>query len=299
MFLKARRIGSDGERGLRAEMPLQIADPQHQFGDGGGARVLFQSEELVRIDRMAREFGQCFLSAEIGQGLEHLAFEALHQFERYIEEIAGAAGRVQHARGAELVAKISHRFDRVLAAPLRLLPFRGREHARPIRAQRLDDCRDDKALNISARRIMRAETFALVRVERLLQQRAEDRGLHVAPIGRGGGAQLADLLLFQRQDAALLEKVAVEAQNWYPDRERRRRRESIACPQLPDQAGGTCRGRPRIHQQVAERPLGSSPTLCANMVKRQRMRNIATASPDGAPCSSDSTRRARRRRSRG
>ena len=52
MLPKARRIGSAGCR-RGAEVPLQIADPQHQLGDGGGARVELQAEELVRVDRLA------------------------------------------------------------------------------------------------------------------------------------------------------------------------------------------------------------------------------------------------------
>ncbi len=37
----------------RAEMPLEIADPQHQLRHRHGARVLLQAEELVRIDARA------------------------------------------------------------------------------------------------------------------------------------------------------------------------------------------------------------------------------------------------------
>ena len=36
-----------------AEVPLQVADPEHEFGDGDGARVLFEAEELVRVDGYA------------------------------------------------------------------------------------------------------------------------------------------------------------------------------------------------------------------------------------------------------
>ena len=37
-----------------AEVPLQVADPQHQFGDGDGARVDLHAQELVRVDRLLR-----------------------------------------------------------------------------------------------------------------------------------------------------------------------------------------------------------------------------------------------------
>jgi len=34
-----------------AEMPLQVADPQHQVGDRRGSRVDFDAQKLVRVDR--------------------------------------------------------------------------------------------------------------------------------------------------------------------------------------------------------------------------------------------------------
>ena len=43
------RLGGQGTA-AGAEVPLQIADPQHQLGDGDGARIDFEPEELVRID---------------------------------------------------------------------------------------------------------------------------------------------------------------------------------------------------------------------------------------------------------
>ncbi|HBS26262.1 MAG TPA: hypothetical protein DD827_03885, partial [Gammaproteobacteria bacterium] len=39
-----------------AEVPLQVADPQHHFGDGGGAGVEFDAEKLMRIDGEAAGF---------------------------------------------------------------------------------------------------------------------------------------------------------------------------------------------------------------------------------------------------
>ena len=65
--------------------------------------------------------------------------------------------------------------------------------------KRLDDGRDDQPLDIGARRVMRAELAALVRIERLFQQRAEDRRLDLAPVMAAAAAQLADLLAGERQ----------------------------------------------------------------------------------------------------
>src|SRR3546814_1272625 len=69
--------------------------------DGGGARVQFQSEELVRVDGMAFEAAERFLAAEVEQCLQHVALQPLHQFQRDVEEIAGAGGRIEHAGFAE------------------------------------------------------------------------------------------------------------------------------------------------------------------------------------------------------
>ena len=53
---------------------------------------------------------------------------------------------------------------------------------RPVLAQRLDDRRHHQPLDVGARRVVGAEPLALVRVERLLEQRAEDRRLDLAPV---------------------------------------------------------------------------------------------------------------------
>jgi hypothetical protein len=36
-------------RAVGAEVPLQVANPQHEFRDGGGAGIDFEAEELVRV----------------------------------------------------------------------------------------------------------------------------------------------------------------------------------------------------------------------------------------------------------
>jgi len=46
-------------------MPPQVPDPQHQLGNGGGARIELEAEKLVRVDGVLAEAGQCFLTAEI------------------------------------------------------------------------------------------------------------------------------------------------------------------------------------------------------------------------------------------
>lgn len=77
---------------LSAEVPLQVADPEEHFGDGGGARVDFEAEESVRVNGEAFDFEELLRVAKLGKGVEDFAFEPLHVFERDVEEVAGAAG---------------------------------------------------------------------------------------------------------------------------------------------------------------------------------------------------------------
>ena len=87
-----------GDAAAGAEVPLEVADPQDQLGDGGGARVHLEAEELVRIDGEAGHFQRGLLVAEPVEGVEDFAFEALEVLQGDVEEIAGAAGGVEDAR---------------------------------------------------------------------------------------------------------------------------------------------------------------------------------------------------------
>ena len=76
---------------LRAEVPLQVADPQYQFGNRGSARVEFEAEKLMRVDGQTFGFEALLLSTKTRPEnvhlIEHFAFEALHVFERDVEEV--------------------------------------------------------------------------------------------------------------------------------------------------------------------------------------------------------------------
>ena len=96
-----RQAGAAG-----AEMPLQVADPEDEFGDGGGTRVEFEAEELMRVDGEACGFEALLPAADAVREIENFAFEALHVFQRHIEKIGAAAGGVEDANLAELVVEI-------------------------------------------------------------------------------------------------------------------------------------------------------------------------------------------------
>ena len=87
-------------------------------------------------------------------------------------------------------------------------------HIAPLRAQWLHDGGQDQALHIGARRVVGAQGVALGGVERALQQRAKDGGLHLAPVGLRGQYQQVNLRGGEQQAVALgaraLEQRAVE-----------------------------------------------------------------------------------------
>ena len=87
----------------------------------------------------------------------------------------------------------------------------------PFVAQRLDHRGDNKPLDVGARGEVRAKTLAFVRVQRLFEQRAEDRGVNVALVVRGGLPKFADLLAPKRQHRPAQEELAVELGDFLAD----------------------------------------------------------------------------------
>ena len=198
---------------MGAEVPLQVADPQHHFGDPGGAGVDLEAEKLVRVDGDAFELEQALRLAEVVQEVEHFAFEALHVFERDVQEVAAAAGRVEHAQGAQVAVKGADLGDRVFVFALLFEGERGHLNLAPFGAQGLDDGGQHEALDVGARGVVGAELVALARVEGAFEQGAEDGGFDVAPVGAGGFAQQGDLVAVKRDGGGLGKQAAVEAQH--------------------------------------------------------------------------------------
>jgi hypothetical protein len=116
-------------------MPLQPADPQHQFGQGGGALVQLDAAQLLQRDGFAF---QAELVLGVAQSclelVQHLAFQALQVLQRHVQEVAAAAGRVEHAGGAQLVVEAAHLgagFGQLVAPRSRFLPSGGLPARRP------------------------------------------------------------------------------------------------------------------------------------------------------------------------
>ena len=175
------------------------------------ARAFFsKSVELLRAHRVAIVLESVLGVAEIGEHVEHVALELLHQLQRHVEKVAGAAGGVEDTGRAKLLVKGADHLLRggVLAFEPEAdrLAFGGF----PIGAERLDDGRHHQPLDIGARRIVGAEFGALLRVERLLKQRAKNRRLDVPPVAAGGLGQKLELVLGDLDDRLVVEEPAVE-----------------------------------------------------------------------------------------
>ncbi len=194
-------------------MPLQIAYPQHHFGNAGGAGVDFEAEKLVRVDGDALHLQQALRLPQVVEQGEHFTFEPLEVFQRDIQKIAAAAGRVKHPELAQVVMKAEDFGQRFAVFALLFKGQRGGLHLSPFGAQRFDDSRQHQPFDIGARGVMGTELVALMRVEGALQQGAEDGGFNIAPVGFGGLNQQVELVASQRNGAGVGKQPAIEAQH--------------------------------------------------------------------------------------
>jgi hypothetical protein len=161
------------------------------------------------------------LEAEVGQGLQHFAFKALHQFERDIKEIPRATSRVKNSNVAKPRVKGSHFGDSAFDIAFVALGFRRALDARPLFFQRLQNRRRHEPFDVGAGRVMGAELASLGGVQGLLKQRAENGRLDLPPVGLGGFVKLTDLLARQAEHSAVFEQIAVELLHVALERERK------------------------------------------------------------------------------
>jgi len=210
-------------------MPLQVADPQHQLRNCGGARVDLDAEEVLRRDGVAGELGDILVVPQLDQQIEHLALQLLHARHGDIEEVAGAAGGIEHPGLGKPGMKC---LDKGLGL-VRLALFDqgggGPAHPVPVGTQRFHDCGADQPFDIGARGVMGAELGPLLGVERAFEQGAEDRGFNLGPDVFGSLDQYLQLLGIEGQGGALLEQIAVEL----PERHAERRGELALVHRRP------------------------------------------------------------------
>jgi hypothetical protein len=198
------RLGDVVDR-ARADLPLQEADPQHELSQRGRALVELDAAELLQRHRLALVAELALPSlAGCAEGLElveDLALDALEVLERDVQEVAAAAGGVEHAQGAEPMMEAFDLGARLLQLRVARLPLEvlglarekqgGRLRVAPFLAQRLDHRRHDEAFDVGPRGVVGAEGVAFLGIEGALEQRAEDRGLDLAPVGLAAPSRLS------------------------------------------------------------------------------------------------------------
>jgi hypothetical protein len=115
-------------------------------------------------------------------------------FEGDVEEVAGAAGGIEDASATEAAMEVVEYVDGVgeVAGVDELGD--GGDDVGPVGAERLDDGRDDEALDVGAGSVVGAELVALVGVEGAFEESAEDGGLDVSPVGVGGVDEQGELI---------------------------------------------------------------------------------------------------------
>ncbi len=81
MLWKGLIIGSAGASLAEGpEVPLKVANPENQFGDGRGARVDLDAEELMGINRVAGSLEHRLCLAQSPEHIPDFALETLHVF---------------------------------------------------------------------------------------------------------------------------------------------------------------------------------------------------------------------------
>lgn len=119
-------------------MPLQVTDPEHQFGHRGGAGVELDPEELVRIDGELLGL-QALGLAHAGQRFHDFGLDALEMFQRDVEEVARAASGVEHAQVAQALVELLQKLGGFqMLATVGGLPGLGSDLL-PFAAQRFDE----------------------------------------------------------------------------------------------------------------------------------------------------------------
>ena len=197
-----------------AEVPLQIANPQHQLGHGGGARVKLQPQKLVWVYGQALAFQAAGLLKSVVQHVQHFAFQAFDVLQRHIQKIARAAGGIKHGDMAQAIVKFVQQGHGVGGFVFVAQQQGSSADVFPVAAQRLNHGGQHQPFNVGARGVVGAQTVALVRVERALQQRAKDGGFDLRPVGAAGAHQGGDFIAVQRQRMRGFEQFAVKVQQF-------------------------------------------------------------------------------------
>ena len=273
------RVAQVGE--AVGQHPLDLADPDDHPGQLGRVGVELDAEHRLRAD--LRELHRHLQRQRRPQ--DRLALQVLERLQREVEEVARAAGRVEHAHGAQPLEEGVEDRERVLrcrrlcrdhlarsqqgldlrAGGLEVAPQRGQQH-------RLDEAHDRGPVGV-----VRAELRALAGVEAALEERAEDRRLDLRPVEPGDAVDERDLLVGQRQHRGAVEEAAVEPLDALRAEEAallgHLREQLVARPPVNTLGSSAACAAPAD----ARSPAGSRPASSANMQNSSLSRKWATS----------------------
>ncbi|MSU49349.1 MAG: hypothetical protein EXS37_09735 [Opitutus sp.] len=236
---------------------MKVTNPQDEFGEGGGAGVQLDAEELVGIDGGGADCARALFGAatttEAFVGVENFALEDFEMGEGDVEEITAAAGGIEDAEGTKVAVKFEDfRLSAVGAAGLGVGEGGG-EDVGPRGAERLDDGGEDKPFDVGARGVVGAEFVAFGRIERTFEQGAEDGGFDFAPLEAGSGEQEAELGAVDRKRGRVGEEATVEVEKSDPE-DRRERGATVEFAEELFERGGDAGGRGAVALERLKEP---------------------------------------------
>ena len=159
------------------------------------------------------------MQAVRGSEGDNFFLERLQQCETHVEEVAGAAGRVENAYigearlevrqdGAEFVAHL------LALAPLRFQPvkiwLRLLLGTLPLRAERAHENRFDYELDVLPGGVVSAELLALAGVDHTLKESSEYGRFYIRPVEAVEPLEHGYLVGYQARDECVVEQTTVE-----------------------------------------------------------------------------------------
>ena len=150
------------------------------------------------------------MPAVLGGEIDDFFFQIQQSAQGEIEEVAAAAGGVEHAEGGEAAAEGYQRCKGVIAFFTFEQFFGISLDGLPFAAQGLEEDGLDDAQDIGGGSVVGAELGALGGIEGALEEGAEDGGVDIAPVLPDGLLQVEEGGAAQLDGFGMVEEVAVE-----------------------------------------------------------------------------------------
>ena len=155
-------------------------------------------------------------------------------FERHIQEVTAAAGRVQNADGGEAGQKPDQFGAGFFGLVFFQLAGSGGLCGGPFAAQRFQHRGQHQPLHVAARGVVGTQAVAFAGVEGAFEQGAENGGFHGGPVGFGGAEQQLHLVGGEGQGRHVVKEFTVEA----PQPRLQIRRKPAGVHRVPEQFEG-------------------------------------------------------------